>query len=37
MTRAIVHALLAAESVDRTDEGGVALRSWRDAFPSAIR
>lgn len=35
VTRAIAHGLLAAESVDRTAEGGVALRSWRDAFPSA--
>ncbi len=37
VTRAIGHALLAAESVDRTMDGGVALRSWRDAFPSAVR
>ena len=37
VTRAIGHGLLAAESVDCTDEGGVALRSWRDAFPSAVR
>jgi len=36
VTRAIAHGLLAAESVDCTDEGGVALRSWRDAFPSAV-
>ena len=37
VTRAIAHGLLAAESVDCTDQGGVALRSWRDAFPSAVR
>jgi len=37
VTRAIAHGLLAAESVDSTDSGGVAIRSWRDAFPSAIR
>ncbi|MDN5763327.1 MAG: P1 family peptidase [Microlunatus sp.] len=36
MTRAIGHAVLAAESVDRTSAGGIALRSWRDAFPSAL-
>ncbi len=36
VTRAIAHGLLAAESVDCTDRGGVALRSWRDAFPSAL-
>ena len=35
--RAIGHAMLAAQSVDRTPDGGVALRSWRDAFPSALR
>ncbi len=37
VARAIVHALLAAESVDRSAEGGIVLRSWRDAFPSAAR
>jgi len=37
VTRAIAHGLLAAESVDCTAEGGVALRSWRDAFPSGTR
>lgn len=37
VTRAVGHGLLAAESVDCTDQGGVALRSWRDAFPSAVR
>ena len=36
VARAIVHALLAATSVDRSADGGVALRSWSDAFPSAI-
>ncbi|MEO8827234.1 P1 family peptidase [Lapillicoccus sp.] len=36
VTRAIGHGLLAAESVDCTASGGVALRSWRDAFPSAV-
>jgi putative pantetheine hydrolase len=35
MARAIGHGVLAATSVDRTADGGVALRSWRDAFPSA--
>ena len=30
VTRAIVHAMLAATSVDRTADGGVALSSWRD-------
>jgi putative pantetheine hydrolase len=37
VTRAIAHGLLAAESVHATDSGGVAIRSWRDAFPSALR
>jgi putative pantetheine hydrolase len=37
VARAIVHAILAAESVDRTADGGITLRSWRDAFPSAAR
>jgi putative pantetheine hydrolase len=36
VTRAVAHGLLAAESVDCTEQGGVALRSWRDAFPSAV-
>ncbi|GAB3882033.1 P1 family peptidase [Terrabacter terrigena] len=36
VARAIVHALLAATSVDRTADGGVALRSWSEAFPSAL-
>lgn len=37
VARAIVHALLAASSVDRSADGGVVLRSWSDAFPSALR
>jgi putative pantetheine hydrolase len=36
MARAIVHAMLAARSVDRSADGGVTLRSWSDAFPSAL-
>ncbi len=32
VTRAIGHALLAARSVDRTADGGAALRCWRDAL-----
>lgn len=36
VARAIVQALLAASSVDRSAGGGVALRSWSDAFPSAL-
>ncbi|WP_347354069.1 P1 family peptidase [Intrasporangium sp.] len=36
MARAIGHAVLAAESVDRTGDGGIAMRSWRAAFPSAL-
>jgi putative pantetheine hydrolase len=36
VARAIVHALLAATSVDRSVDGGLAMRSWSDAFPSAI-
>lgn len=36
VARAIGHAMLAATSVDRTSGGGLALRSWRDAFPSAL-
>ncbi len=35
VTRAIGHAVLAATSVDRTADGGAAVRSWRDTFPSA--
>ena len=34
VTRAVGHAILAAESVDN---GAVDLRSYRDAFPSAVR
>ncbi|MEW1955360.1 P1 family peptidase [Terrabacter sp. NPDC080008] len=37
VARAIVHALLAATSVDRSADGGAVLRSWSDAFPSALR
>ncbi len=36
VARAIVHAVLAATSVDRSTDGGVTLRSWSDAFPSAL-
>jgi putative pantetheine hydrolase len=36
VARAIVHALLAATSVDRSADGGLRLRSWSDAFPSAV-
>lgn len=36
VARAIGHAMLAARSVDRRADGGVALRSWREAFPSAV-
>ena len=36
VARAIVQALLAATSVDRTADGGVVLRSWSEAFPSAL-
>ncbi|QKE85703.1 P1 family peptidase [Arthrobacter sp. NEB 688] len=32
VTRAIVHALLAADSVDRSADGGLAALSWRDAL-----
>jgi len=32
VTRAIAHGLLAASSVDRTADGGMAARSWRDAL-----
>lgn len=35
VARAVGHAMLAATSVDRTVDGGVAVRSWTDAFPSA--
>lgn len=37
VTRAIAHGLLTAESVDGTAHGGVAIRSYRDTFPSATR
>ncbi|MGW5237564.1 P1 family peptidase [Monashia sp. NPDC004114] len=37
VARAVVHGLLAATSVDRSADGGLALRSWSDAFPSAHR
>ncbi|MDN5790957.1 MAG: P1 family peptidase, partial [Micrococcales bacterium] len=37
IARAIVHAVLAAESVDRSGEGGLLARSWREAFPTAWR
>lgn len=37
VTRAVGHGLLAAESVDCSASGGVVLRSWRDAFPSAVQ
>jgi putative pantetheine hydrolase len=36
VARAIVHALLAATSVDRSADGGLAIRSWSEAFPSAL-
>jgi putative pantetheine hydrolase len=36
VARAIGHAMLSARSVDRSLDGGVALRSWREAFPSAF-
>jgi putative pantetheine hydrolase len=36
VARAIAHATLAATSVDRSADGGVALLSWSDAFPSAL-
>lgn len=36
VARAIVHALLAATSVDCTADGGIAMRSWADAFPSGL-
>ena len=36
VARAIVHALLATTSVDRSADGGLAMRSWSDAFPSAL-
>ena len=32
VSRAVLRALLAATSVDRTADGGVALRSYRDAI-----
>ena len=37
VARATAQGLLAAESVDCSDSGGVVLRSYRDAFPSAFR
>jgi len=37
VARAVVHALVAATSVDRSGEGGIRLRSWSDAFRSALR
>jgi putative pantetheine hydrolase len=37
VARAVVHALLAATSVDRGADGGIVRRSWTDAFPSALR
>ncbi|MER7071836.1 P1 family peptidase [Terrabacter sp. NPDC000476] len=37
VARAVVHALLAATSVDRSADGGIAVRSWSNAFPSALR
>jgi putative pantetheine hydrolase len=37
VTRAVAHGLIAAESVDCGAAGGVVLRSWRDAFPSAVQ
>ncbi|GAA6526959.1 P1 family peptidase [Intrasporangium sp. DVR] len=36
VSRAIVHALLAATSVDRSGDGGLAIRCWSEAFPSAL-
>ena len=36
VARAIVHALLAATSVDRAGDGGLTIRSWSEAFPSAF-
>ncbi|MGL5851492.1 MAG: P1 family peptidase, partial [Phycicoccus sp.] len=32
VTRAVAHALLAATSVDRSADGGLRARSWRDAL-----
>lgn len=37
LARAVAHAVLAAESVDRSADGGIRLTAWRDAFPSALR
>jgi putative pantetheine hydrolase len=37
VARAIVHGVLAATSVDRTADGGIAMRSWSEAFSSALR
>ncbi|MDV3221569.1 P1 family peptidase [Intrasporangium sp.] len=36
VARAVVWALLTATSVDRSAAGGVAIRSWSEAFPSAL-
>ncbi|NHN54787.1 P1 family peptidase [Calidifontibacter sp. DB0510] len=36
VTRAIAHAVLAAEPVDRSSDGGVALPSWRSLYPSGV-
>lgn len=35
MTRAIVHAMLAATSVDRSADGGLAAQAWRDLTTAA--
>lgn len=37
VARAIVHAVLTATSVDRSADGGLTIRSWSEAFPSALR
>jgi L-aminopeptidase/D-esterase-like protein len=34
VTRAVAHAMLGATPVDRTGDGGVSLRSWRDRLTS---
>jgi putative pantetheine hydrolase len=34
VARAVAHAMLAATGVDRRTDGGVAMRSYRDVFPS---
>ncbi|EAP97298.1 hypothetical protein JNB_17548 [Janibacter sp. HTCC2649] len=36
VTRAIGHAMLAAASIDRTADGGVALSSWSDALAEKV-